>query len=249
MPAISIWKGVAPCVRRRMRIALRCMAVCFALFQYASVHAQTISPVIVEYTGKAEGKFQLTNDGLTPLAVVLEPSSFSVGLNGKPVFRPLDPTIHLDLSTMSFQLQPKQTYYIFYKAHADTLPAWFTVRAIFSGIQRADGAKVRIILPHTVYLYQKKAVAQNEIHVQHVAYLTSTDTVVCDLENVSSSLIRVQDVSVIGGKESVPAQGFPLLPGSPRHLEIPWKQPNPPNYINLRFPTFVMKEHLSIEDK
>ncbi len=234
---------------KQMGIAFLCMAACLPLFHNTLVSAQTISPVIVEYGAKAEGKFQLTNDGLTPVAVVLEPKSFSVDLAGNGVYRPLDPTIHLDLSTMSFRLEPLQSYVVFYKAHADTLPAWFTVWATFSPIQRTEGVRVRIMLPHTVYLYQKKTVAKDEIHIQHAVYLTQSDTVVCDLDNVSSSLVRVQEVNVIGDKSSVPAHGFPLLPSSPRHLEIAWKQSSPPSYINLRFPNFDVKEPLTIEDK
>lgn len=72
--------------------------------------AQTISPVIVEYREKAQGKFQLTNDSDFPLFVVLEPQSFSVDKGGNPTFRPLDPGIHVSLSTMSFRLAPKQVY-------------------------------------------------------------------------------------------------------------------------------------------
>jgi hypothetical protein len=250
MRAIIIWQGAQACTTKRMRTAFLCVAASLAPFHGAPLPCQTISPVIVEYNGKAEGKFQLTNDGLTPMAVVLEPRSFSVNPEGKGVYRPLDTNIHIDLSTMSFRLEPLQTYIVFYKARADALPAWFTVWATFTPINKVEGMKVRVMLPHTVYLYQKKPITRDAIHIQNAAYLTRANTVVVDLDNLSSSLVRVQEVNIIGGgKDSVQANGFPLLPSSPRHLEIAWKQSSPPSYINLRFPNFDVRQPLSIEDK
>jgi ABC-type transport system substrate-binding protein len=245
------WKGEMACVKKRKgsTFSLLIMTAVLALFQGTMAPAQTVQPVIVEYTGKAAGRFQVTNTSLAPMAVVLEPKSFSIGSDGKGKFRALDPTIHVDLSTMSFRLEPQQSYYIFYKAQADTLPAWFTVYAVFSPVAREDGLKLRIMLPHTVYLYQKKPVNKDAIRIQQAVYRVGTNTVVCDIDNQSSSLVRVQEVHVVGGKESVQADGFPLLPGSPRHLEISWKQPDPPSYLLLRFPHFVLKEPLSIKNE
>jgi hypothetical protein len=245
----SCGQDLAVRIKGRKRAALLCVAAGLAFWPGATMFAQTIQPVISEYTVKADGRFDLTNDTLTPVAVVLEPKSFSIGLDGKGTFRPLDPSIHVELSTMSVRLEPHQTYYVFYKAHANTLPAWFTVYAVFSPIQKGDGVKVRIMLPHTVYLYQKKTIAKEAIDVQNVAYLTGRDTIVCDLDNLSPSLVRVQEVSVAGGKAPVLANGFPLLPHSPRHLEIPWKQASPPSYVVLHFPHFDVKEPVSVKDQ
>jgi hypothetical protein len=211
--------------------------------------AQTIQPVITEYTEKAEGKFEVTNDTLTPMAIVLEPKSFSITPEGRGVFRQLDSGIRLELSSMSFRLEPKQSYYVFYKAHAETLPAWFTVYAVFSPIKADPGMKVRIMLPHTVYLYQKKPIDKSAFHIEQSAYLTQKDTVICDLENKGSSLVRVQDVRAVTGKTSVVAAGFPLLPGSSRHLEIAWKEKVRPDYLLLHFPHFDVKEPLTAKDQ
>src|SRR5262245_2193682 len=64
------------------------------------VGAQTIRPVVVEGQERCtDGRFELVNDGLTPLTVVLEPRSFDVSETGEPIYRPLDPRIHLRLST------------------------------------------------------------------------------------------------------------------------------------------------------
>lgn len=218
--------------------------VCSSLFLGATVFAQSIQPVIVEYVEKGEGKFELTNNTLVPMAVVLEPKSFNITPDGRGVYRPLDPGIHVELSTMSLKLQPKQSYYVFYKARAEALPAWFTVYAVFSPIQNNEGLKLRIMLPHTIYLYQKKPIGQESIHIQQASYLTQKDSVICDLENVSPELVRVQEVRAVAGKTSVVAAGFPLLPGSPRHVQFEWKEKVPPEYLLLHFPHFDVKEPL-----
>src|SRR2546423_11885628 len=93
------------------------LGLCFA--SWAS--AQTISPVIVEYSEKADGRFQIYNDADIPLTVVLEPHSFSVNEAGNATFRKLDPGIHVQLSSTSFRLAPKQTFFVFYKASAESL--------------------------------------------------------------------------------------------------------------------------------
>ncbi len=234
--------------KKRIGTALLWAAAGLAFLPVAEMRAQSIEPVISEYAGKADGKFELTNNTLTPMAVVLEPKSFSIGPDGRGTFRPLDPTTHVDLSAMSVLLEPQQTYYVFYKAHADTLPAWFTVYAVFSPVKKGEQVKVRVMLPHTVYLYQKKPFDKEEVDFQHAKYEAGQDTVVFDLDNLGPALVRVQGIHVAGGKASVDANGFPLLPHSMRHLEIPWKQANPPSYIVLRFPHFDVKEPLSVQD-
>jgi hypothetical protein len=229
-------------------------ALCIALFLSSAflscwASAQTVSPVIVEATEKISGKFELTNDTLTPMAVVLEPKSFDLGPGGLGLFRPLDAGIHLELSNTSFILQPKESYYVFYKASADKIPAWFTVYAVFESIQKSPGLKVRIMLPHTVYLYQKKPLGRDAIQVTQAVYDKQRDKIVCDLENTSQSLIRTQSVSATGKRELITSGGFPLLPNSPRHLEIDWKQKTPPDYVLLHFPHFDVKEPLSVQNK
>src|SRR5262245_9010890 len=104
------------------------------------LHAQTIRPVIVEYVkNKAQGRFELVNDGVTPLNVVLEPKSFDITEAGEPIYRPLDPRIHLRLSTMSVRIPAKQSRFVFYEASCDSLPAWFVIPCTFSGLPPQRG--------------------------------------------------------------------------------------------------------------
>jgi hypothetical protein len=207
--------------------------------------AQTVQPVIVEYKGKADGKIALTNDTLLPMVVVLEPKSFSITPEGRGMFRPLDSTIHVQLSAMSVRLQPKQTYYVFYKATADKLPAWFTVYATFSNPLHSDGLDVRIMLPHTVYLYQKEPLVQGEVQVKNLTYSAGDRRLTCDIENDGSALARVQSVKATGDHVAGDLAGFPLLPGGTRHIEMDWKESTSPSEIDFRFEHFDLKRPIT----
>jgi hypothetical protein len=206
-----------------------------------SAFAQSVQPVIVEYKAKADGKIALTNNTLSPMVVVLEPKSFSITPEGRGIFRDLDSDIHVELSTMSVRLQPKQTYYVFYKASADKLPAWFTVYATFSSPRHGNGLDVRLMLPHTVYLYQKQPVNESNVAVNGLTYNMETRRLTCDIQNDSQSLTRIQSVRASGGRNSDDLSGFPLLPGGTRHIEMDWKQDSPPTEIDFRFDHFDLK--------
>ena len=227
----------------------------FAFFTHLfsiDLGAQTIQPVIVEYVGKADGKFLVTNESLAPMVIVLEPRSFSIDPSGAGVYRPLDPGIHVKLSTTSFRLEPNRSFYVFYKASADRLPAWFTVYATFSQnrppAQPPVGMSVRVMLPHTVYLYQKKPISQDSIHVQDLAYHAASGSLTFDVANAGPSLVRVQEARATLGKKSVAIPGFPLLPGGSRHLSIDWTEKGQPEYLVLQFPHFDVKEPLAASD-
>jgi hypothetical protein len=211
------------------------------LWLSAAMLAQTVQPVIVEYKGKADGKIALTNDTLQPMVVVLEPKSFSITPAGRGMFRPLDSGIHVELSSMSVKLQPKQTYYVFYKATADKLPAWFTVYATFSSPLHSDGLDVRMMLPHTVYLYQKQPLTEAEVQVKNLSYSAGTRRISCDIENNGDALGRVQSVHATGDHATGDLAGFPLLPGGSRHIEMDWKDSVSPSLIDFRFEHFDLK--------
>lgn len=212
------------------------------LFSAGSSFAQTVSPVIVEYKAKAEGQIALVNNTLVPLAVMLEPKSFSITADGNGVYRSLDPDIHVKLSAMSFRIDPGQTYYVFYSATADKLPAWFTVYCVFSKVQHAAGLDVRILLPHTVYIYPKKQPNNVPVKVGHAVYSPQSGKIECDLENNTTDLTRVQEVQINSAKKSEPAAGFPLLPGEHRRLQLNWHEKEPPQTLVLQFAHSVVKQ-------
>ena len=97
-------------------------ALCILILA-ASSWAQTVRPLINELGNPAKGRVEYVNDGLTPLNVVLEAKSFTVSEAGEISYRPLDPDVHLKLSTTSFRIQPQQTYYVFYEANSPKSPS------------------------------------------------------------------------------------------------------------------------------
>jgi hypothetical protein len=224
-------KNLTPPVREGIRLLTKKWFVWALLFAGHYCLAQTVSPIIVEYKAKAEGKIALTNNTLAQMAVVVEPRSFTITPDGNGIYTKLDPAIHVQLSSTSFRIDPGQTYYVFYKATSDKLPAWFTIYSAFSAVKRGPGLDVRILLPHTVYIYPKKPQTKGDIiKVTNVLYSPKSGKILCDLQNDSPDLDRVQEVRIMDGdsKASVTAPGFPVLPGSKRHLEIDWKEPTPP---------------------
>lgn len=208
------------------------------------VSAQTVRPVLVEHKLKARSKFEIINDTIFPLNVVLDPKSFSIAKNGQVTFRPLDSHIHLKLSAMSFRLPPKQKHFIFYKANSEKMPVWFVLYCTFSGYPRQSGLNVRVKIPHTVYLVQKEPLKRSHVHILAVKSHPKSSMVMVELENTSARLGRVLKAEIRSKHHKRSHTGFPLLPQSQRRLQIPWDLPEPPEKLVLRFRDFTLKERL-----
>lgn len=208
--------------------------------------AQTISPVIVEYHQKAAGRFQIHNDADVPLTVVLEPRSFRVDSDGKPTFGPLQPEIHLELSAMSFRIEPKQDYYVFYKANAEALPAWFCIYANITGPRTQEGIQVRLELPHTVYLLGKKPLGAADFAWLQAITRQGKDgrKIEAQVENRGADVSRVREVEVSSSSGKQSYEGFPLFPGQQRKIELDWNQPGEPQHIQLKFDRFKVEADL-----
>jgi len=222
------------------------LSVVCLLFLAPLAAAQTVSPVIVEYAEKADGRFQVYNDADIPITVVVEPHSFTVDSTGKAVFRKLDPGLHVELSSTSFRLGPKQTYYVFYKATTETYPNWFCIYSTVSGPVTATGLKLAIELPHTVYLLGRKSLEQSQVswNRAEISAEGGKRLVTAEVENHGAELARVQEVEVTstGGKQTF--SGFPLFPGQRRAIELDWDQPGVPQRIVLKFPRFKLESGL-----
>lgn len=221
--------------------------VLFGLLYFAPLApAQTISPVIVEYAQKADGRFQLYNDADIPLTVVIEPHSFSVDSTGKATFRRLDPGIHVQLSTTSFRLAPKQTYYVFYKATTETYPNWFCIYATVTGPTTPTGLKLALELPHTVYLVGRKSLDQSQVSWGRADVSTTGDkrVITAEIENHGNEFSRVQEVEVSSSAGKQTFAGFPLFPGQRRSIELDWDQPGVPQHIVLKFAHFKLESGL-----
>ncbi len=212
------------------------------LAAHREAFAQTVSPVIAEYTAQAAGSFEVTNNTLVPAIVVLEPMSFDVGLEGDGQFRPLDANIHLELSATSLRLEPHQAARIFYKAHADNVPAWLCVYASFSGVKKGEGINLRIMVPHTIYIYQKPPLTREAIEAHGVRYDVELHRVLCELSNTSPFAGRAESVEVTGKRSSLATVGgFPMLPQGKRLLSIPWTSDQRPETVAIQFEHFLLK--------
>ena len=225
------------------------VALCgFALT--AGCSAQTVRPLINELGNPAKGRVEYVNDGLTPLNVVLEAKSFTVSETGEISYRPLDPDIHLKLSTTSFRIQPQQTYYVFYEASAPKSPSWFVIYAAFSGFpfRTQQGMNVRLELPHTVYLLPKGTVERADVIVSRAELHPDENKVVVEVENQGDNFGRVFETQLVYSKKKQEAPGFPVFPHSKRILEIPLNEKaegeNVPLEVSLQFQKFKLEEKL-----
>lgn len=205
--------------------------------------AQTVRPVVVEFKEKARARFELVNDTLFPLDVVLEPKSFSLSIDGQPRFRPLDSHIHLRLSSMSFRLPPQQARLVFYEVWAENLPAWFVIYCTFAGFPQQSGLGVQVELPHTVYLMQKKQLEESDVTVRILESRPDTQQILIEVENGSARLGRVLAIELHSDGERQKFQSsFPLLPTSRRQIPIPWDADEPPVRAIVRFSGFTVKK-------
>jgi hypothetical protein len=194
----------------------------FVLLLTAASLAQTVRPVISELGNPAKGRVEYVNDGLTPLNVVLEAKSFTVSEAGEISYRPLDPNIHLKLSTTSFRMQPQQTYYVFYEASSPQSPTWFVIYAAISGFpfRTAEGMNVRLELPHTVYLLPKQSVEKQEVRIERAELNRAENKVLLEVENTGDNFGRVLETQLVYSKKKQEAPGFPIFPHSQRIIEI-----------------------------
>jgi hypothetical protein len=211
--------------------------------------AQTISPVIVEYQDKADGRFQVYNDGDIPLTVVVEPHSFTVDSTGKATFRKLDPGLHVELSSTSFRLAPKQTYYVFYKATTETYPNWFCIYATITGPTTSTGLKLALELPHTVYLLGRKSLDASLVswNLAELATGGGKQTIKAEVENHGTEFVRAEEIDIESTSGKHVFGGFPLFPGQRRQIELEWDKPGVPQQIVVKFPKFKLESELKTQ--
>ena len=201
---------------------------------------QSVSPPIAEYQERARSSFQLHNGSLFPLTVVLEVRGFRVTEQGEVVDQVLDTSrVHVKLSAMSFRIPPRGSYRVFYEATGDSLPAWFNILSAMTGTRTENGLNVRLLLPHVVYLNQKKPLKKDEVAIRRLEYDSGSKKARVQLENLGPHLGRVLQVSVTDGHTtSGPSGGFPLFPGKRRWTEVSWDGKGSPSRLTVRFARF-----------
>ena len=227
--------------RRRLRVGSLLLLI---LGIARPLGAQTVRPAVVEYSEQARGKFELVNETLFPLTVVLEPRSFHVEPTGELIEEPLDTTrIQVKVSAMSFRIPPRETYTVFYEATAKAFPSWFLIASTLTGARTQTGLNVRIELPHVVYRLQPQRLRRADVAVRAFEFDSTTKHVRVELENTGTSLGRVLSSEVsVDGKKATPGGAFPLFPQSRRRLVIPWSEDLTPERLILRFSNFTVEE-------
>lgn len=210
----------------------------------APAWAQTVRPAVVEYPVQGRGKFDLVNESVFPLTVVLEPRGFKVEENGSLIDLPFDSSnVELKLSAMSFRIPPLGTYTVYYETRAKQLPAWFMVLSSMTGARTNAGLNVRLELPHVVYLLQKEPLQKGQVAVRGFAFDSAAHKAIVELENTSAALGRVVGSELSAeGKRGTPFGGFPLFPQSRRRVEVPWDGAEAPDRVVLRFANFSVEE-------
>lgn len=231
--------------RRRLAVAVLLVAGLAPLVVPAPASGQTVRPLLVEHHGKkTRAKFELLNDGLVPLNVVIEPKSFDVSIDGEVTYRPLDPSVHLKLSAMSLRIPARQSRYVFYEATADSYPAWFVIPCTFFGLPKHKGLDVTVELPHTVYLVQDLALRREDVKIHSAVYAASNARIYLEVENVSPRLGRVSSAEVRGKNGRTAFPSFPLLPNRIRRVVIPWGEPGEPTLLRLAIQGFTIETPL-----
>lgn len=210
---------------------------------FASISsAQTVSPVISESVEVAKNQVTITNDGLTPYVVTMEPLSFDVS-NDTAIqsFRPLDPGITVKYSETSFRLAAKSSHVVRYEAHCSTTPCWFINFATLTQPQvklvSADAGVMRIALhlPNVCYIYSKKPVQKDEMKMSW----RGNDLV---LRNESKEYVRSTKLEAFDahGKKMIALPSFPMFPSAAHGSERVFKFPEKPAWVLVKFPSFTL---------
>ena len=222
-------------------------AILVALFFAALAGAQTISPVLTEYTGKvAKGSFELQNAGVVPLTAIMELKSFTVSETGEMSYRALDKGIQVKLSSMSLQIPPQQSRLVFYEARADSLPAWFVIYADIGGYKRtSEGMNIRLDLPHTVYILPKQSARKSDIQIKSLGSSADKAQLRLQVTNNSAWFGRVLSTQTTGKGSNWQGSGFPLYPHYSRIVEVPCKVVQKGSALRLRFNRFSLDQPLS----
>ena len=122
-----------------------------------AAHAQGISPVISEARGPhVRGEFTVTNLQLVPVAVVIDPLTFSMDAKGNETYRPLPAGIDVKLDSTSTRLSPKQSYVFGYDIRCSSLPCVVHFQASLTGLHTREGIAISVRVPSIVYICEKQ---------------------------------------------------------------------------------------------
>ncbi len=221
-------------VRRRTNL-FKAACLCVLWFSAVSGVGQTVAPPIAEYRGKAQGMFELKNEGDLPLAVILELHGFQVDEQGGILYAGLDPAIRVELGESSFVIPPHGSHFVFYKAQTEKPNAWF---AIVSTLTKAasdeNHMRINFVLPHVVYLYQKQKFTKDDFDVA-VQHTENPLEYAVAITNRSAKLGRVETVTWKGCQKNGELGGFPMFPAGKRSLRISCGVPGAQPSVKVTF--------------
>jgi hypothetical protein len=218
--------------RRASLLKVACLCCLFAAIPGVG---QTITPPIAEYRGKAQGMFELRNDGDVPLAAILEVRGFEVDENGTLKYKDMDPTTSVEMGSNSFMIAPHQTHMVFYKAETNKPFAWFTILSTLTKAS-TDRSQIRInfVLPHVVYLYQKRKLKKEDVAVT-VSPGSKPGEFKVQIDNRSEKLGRVENVSWHGFEKNGTSGGFPVFPVAKRYVTLQIGAPSSGANVKVTF--------------
>jgi len=205
-----------------MRYSFKKLALLLAICVFLGVTgvAQTVSPPVAEYRNKANGMFELRNDGDTPLAAILEVHGFIVDEHGQILPQDLEPTLKVELGANSFVIPPHQSHYVFYKATTSAPQSWFSIQSTLTKAVSAPGQmRINFVLPHVVYIYQKQKLKKDDVTVQ-LNKGAKDGEFTLEIANHSDKLSRVESVSGEGFEKTVQSGGFPVFPKKKRQVVL-----------------------------
>jgi hypothetical protein len=219
-------------------LRLRARAVFTALSVLAAVpaggDAQEVGPPVVEYRGRGIGTFEVRNNSLFPMHVVIEPFGFVQDSLGKITYVPFDTArVRLRLSAMSLRLPARSALSVSYEVSSDSVPAWLVITSTFHGTRR-QGVNYNFQLPHVVYLHQKTPVRKDEIQLAGFAFDGTARQARFKIRNASGGLTRCGEgtLSSAAGARA-PIAAFPLFPRFERWVTVDWAHADAPTRVRL----------------
>ena len=114
------------------------------------------------------------------------------------------------------------------------------------GARTDNGLNVRLILPHVVYLNQKKALKKQDVVIRALEFSPAHQKSQSPTGKPGANLGRVLQVAISDGHATgQPSGGFPLFPHSRRWTEVKWDADTTPDRLTLRFARFTIDTVLS----
>jgi hypothetical protein len=139
----------------KILLVILIFAFFFAALFVSSAHGQSVTPLVVECGSKCKGSFTVSNDGVQPMSVVVEPYTFTLSSDGQTEFHPLDPSVQVAISETSTRVGPHDAHDFDYDIHCVKRPCLVAVTTGMVVGRTKEGIVLRLVIPHIVYVCDK----------------------------------------------------------------------------------------------